>query len=94
MQNAYGGATRALEGAGPPGQCFLTGPFTPGQFTGMMWKPASAAAYSPGRYYLQNWGSSAKSLDTPLVNSIPWPSMQTTGGFSGQFWLFTRLSHR
>lgn len=94
MQNAYGGPTRALEGAASPGQCFLTGPFIPGQYTGMMWRAASAAAYSPGRYFLQNWGSSAKSLDTPLYNGIPWPSMQTTGGFSGQFWSFTRLSHR
>ena len=94
MQNAYGGSGRALEGAASPGQCFLTGPFTPGQYTGMMWRATSAAAYSPGRYFLQNWGSSAKSLDTPLYNNIPWPSMQTTGGFSGQFWRFTRMAHR
>lgn len=94
MQNLYGGSGRALEGAASPGQCFLVGPFNPGEYTGMMWKPVSAAAYSPGRYYLQNWGSSAKSLDTPLFNNIAWPSMQTTGAFSGQFWLFTRQSHR
>jgi hypothetical protein len=95
MQNLYGGSGRALEGAASPGQCFLAGPpFTPGQFTGMMWKPVSASAFAPGRWYLQNWGSSAKSLDTPLLNNIPWPSMQNTGPYTGQAWLFTRLSRR
>jgi len=95
MQNQFGGPTRGLEGADSPGACFLAGPLVPGQFTGMMWKPVSAAQFSPGRYFLQslNFGS-AKSLDTPFLGTEPHPSMQPTGGFTGQFWTFTRLFHR
>jgi hypothetical protein len=93
MQNQFGGSGFGLEGANSPDPCILLGSFIPSQApTGMIWRAVSAGG---GRYYLQNLNfGGARSLDTPLLNGVPHPSMQATGNLSGQHWLFTRMERR
>ncbi|MEP6833694.1 MAG: Ig-like domain-containing protein [Gemmatimonas sp.] len=94
FSNVVSGTTKGLEGAVAPSRCFMLGPpFTPGLFTGTLWKPTSAAPFSPGRYYMQNLNFGAgRSLDiSPDTSGLFAPRMLPTGNVTGQFWSFTRL---
>lgn len=94
MRNQFQGESQALEGAGAPDRCLLTGQPAPNEFfTGQMWKPI---AYGDG-FRLQNLNlGAAKSLDVIEEGDtdVYIPMMVDTGGFSGQMWFFTRLGKR
>jgi uncharacterized protein YjdB len=84
MSNLFGGELRGLEGAGPPGPCFLSDA-PAGTFTGMMWYP-KAVPGQPGKYYL----SSLNGGDTRALAGGATPFLDNKAADPKQYWTFTR----